>query len=154
MRSLLPLIAAAILLNSCGYDSPVEPYATTKSHFINAPKVDTSKYPPEQLFRVYERAASGFVTVAALRSSATEIAQNYCDKHNCKLEILGEKRTVKFPLPGNFPAIELVFAAVPLSATQTADNARLARLKQMHDSGLMSEAEFEREKARYLNGTY
>ena len=114
-------------------------------------------YPVQSLYRIYHCGATGFVPVSALRSSAEERAEKFCARKGCRMEVVGEKRTIAFPLPGNFPAIELVFAAVPYSGTsqgsssRTTPEDRLIRLKKLRDSGVITNEEFEAEKQTYLN---
>lgn len=55
---------------------------------------------------------------------------------------------------GNFPRIEIVFDCVEASATTSGEDqkyTKLANLKKLLDSGALTQAEFESEKAKVLN---
>ena len=146
-------VTVSLLLSSCGVSSPIERYSESKSHFWNPPVLMSHSFPPQDVYRVYEQGATGFVPVSALRSSAEERATEFCRRQGRSMQVLGEKRTIAFPLPGNFPALELVFASVPRLGGRTtdADVARLTKLKKLRDEGVISDEEFEQEKEAFLN---
>lgn len=119
---------------------------------MNPPVVAKHSYPERDVYRVYERGATGFVPVSALRSAAEERATEFCKRQNRSMVVLAEKRTIAFPLPGNFPAIELVFAAVPRTTfvPSEAEMERLTKLKRLRDAGVITAEEFEKEKEQFL----
>ncbi len=155
MRFFSPSAAAvvcALALASCSSSPPIERYATSKSHFSSPPKLNSHTYPEKDLYRVYERGASGFVPVSACRSGAVERATEFCEQMDRDMVILGEKNTIAFPLPGNFPAAEVVFAAAQRNKKNLsdADVSRLAKLKKLRDQDVISDEEFQQEKRRAL----
>jgi len=70
-------------------------------------------YPAKDVYRVYQRGATGFVTIGSLRYSLEERAEKFCERLNCRMVVLGEKISPPPYILGNFPRIEIVFAAVP-----------------------------------------
>ncbi len=120
---------------------------------MNPPVLMSHQIPEHDIYRVYEQGATGFVPLSALRSATEERATEFCKRQGRSMQVLGEKRTIAFPLPGNFPAVELVFAAVPVAnaGLTDADVSRLTKLKKLRDEGVITSAEFEREKGLVLN---
>ena len=71
--------------------------------------------------------------------------------------VLGEKISQPPYILGNFPRIELVFAAVdkPKSQQRTGSGGskydELRKLKELHEQDALTDEEFEREKRKVLN---
>ncbi|MDB6138653.1 MAG: hypothetical protein JWO94_1725 [Verrucomicrobiaceae bacterium] len=148
------LLLAACTFSACSVSSPIEPYASSKSHFRHPPELKSHSYPDKDIYRVFEQGATGFVPVPALRAACMDRAQEFCEKQGRSLDVLGEQTKATFPTPGVWPAVELVFAAAPAAsggAGANAGAARLARLKILKDQGLVTQEEYEKEKERYLN---
>ena len=69
-------------------------------------------YTDSDLYRVYEQAATGFVPISALREEVEDRAEKFCTRQGKRMVLLGEKISQPPYILGNFPRIEIVFAAV------------------------------------------
>jgi hypothetical protein len=69
-------------------------------------------YPDRDLYRVYCRAATGFVPISAVRSDLEERATLFCQRQGKQMVVLGEQKSNHPYILGNFPRMEIVFAAV------------------------------------------
>lgn len=157
------LVCSALLLSGCGKTTPIQPASTTDSEMESAliyngestilsPNSDGSEE-----FRVFHQGASGFVPLSAVRSSAEKRASDFCGERSQVMRLLRETHSTPPHILGNFPRVELVFICTNRSglATQPAVDdtkyTKLRELKELLDSGALSQEEFDREKARVLN---
>jgi hypothetical protein len=111
----LPIVAilvAACSLSSCATSTAIERYSESASHFNSPPVLMSHKYPDEDLYRVYQQAATGFVSVSTLREELEDRAEKFCTRQGKRMVLLGEKISQPPYILGNFPRIEIVFAAV------------------------------------------
>jgi hypothetical protein len=150
-------------LSSCGTSTPIQRVSESRTHFGSPPKLMSHSYAEQDLYRIYHRGATGFVTISALRTAAEERAQKFCDRLGRTMIVLGEKASPPPHILGNFPRIEIIFAAAPRggfagggSSTQYLSSqgpsiSRLTKLKRLRDEGLITSSEFEAEKRRYLD---
>ena len=69
-------------------------------------------YPPESVYRIYHRGATGFSSIAGLREEAEARAQQFCERQGRGMVVLGEKISPPPYILGNFPRIEIVFASI------------------------------------------
>jgi hypothetical protein len=102
-----------IILSGCATSTPIQRYSESKSAFRNGPVLMSHNYSASQVYRVYQRGATGFVTIGSLRYNLEERAEKFCERLNCRMVVLGEKISPPPYILGNFPRIEIVFAAVP-----------------------------------------
>jgi len=151
----LGLIAA--LLIGCAYASPITPAATSESPFWwfgwGQPVQVATVVPPGEQFRISHRGSTGFTSVVSVRQSAEARAEAFCEKQGGVVSPVTEQVSSGPQILGNFPRFELVFvcSSKPTPAEGSTDPyVRLMRLKELLDSGAISQQEFDREKARLL----
>jgi len=108
----LVLLSATLLLTlaSCAPSSPVQRVSESQSHFDTPPVVMSHNYPPQDVYRVYQRGGSGFVPVNAVRNAAEDRAEQFARRQGRGMVVLGERSGGNVPLPGSFPRVEIIFA--------------------------------------------
>lgn len=107
---------------------------------------------PDRLFRVFEQAATGWVSISSLRESAEAKAETFCERQGQGTLVLGEQTSHPPYLLGNFPRIEIVFACVDKKGASGDDRySKLSNLKKLLDDGAVTKEEFDREKAKLLS---
>jgi hypothetical protein len=147
-------VALLLTLFGCATSTPIQRYTESKSAFREGVPLMSHDIPDSQLYRVYQRAATGFVTINSLREDLEARAQEFADRQGKTILVLGEQRSSAIPFPGNFPELEIVFALVdkPRESSPTVDPyAKLAELKKLLDQHAITQAEYDREKAKILN---
>lgn len=112
------VLAAALLLEGCAVTPPVENASETPSHFADAvykgrhiPMAENTEGLEE--YRVYRRAATGFVSENAVINNAKRAAFRFCDVKKKDVKILSLHRATPPYILGNYPRAELVFTCVP-----------------------------------------
>ena len=73
----------------------------------------SNNYPEKDLYRVYVQGATGFVPISALREDVEDRATKFCERQGKGMVVLGEQISKPPYIFGNFPRIEIVFAATP-----------------------------------------
>ena len=156
----LTTTALATLLAACSVTAPIQPAATSKSAFEGAVyKGQTATVGPGTPgatgYRVFQQGASGFVSVQSVRETAEQRANEFCGRKGKVMESISETTSTPPYILGNFPRVEIVFdctdkPGVPAAAPTEDRYVKIARLKQLLDSGALTQEEFEREKAKVL----
>lgn len=152
---------AIILLGGCSTASPIQKVNMSKSAFDDAllykgrTAIINDGVSDQDAYRIYHRAATGFVSVESIRRSAVKRANEFCGEKDQVMQVLEERTSGPF-LPGNWPRIELVFvcAVDPNSSydSKGADKyAQLSKLKSLLDNGVITEKEFVAEKTKLLS---
>jgi hypothetical protein len=155
---ILSLALPILLLAGCAKSSAIRRYSESKSGFRQGPELMSNKVPPQDIYRIYHQAATGFVSIQSIRESAMERATQFCENQGRGILVLGEKSSQPPYILGNFPRIEIVFAAVDRPKTAGGGGAdggsyaRLRELKGLLDNGTLTKDEFEREKRKVLSG--
>jgi hypothetical protein len=150
-----------VVLGGCGITTPIEPASTSQSHFEGAVysgktvKLDDPT-PGEQSYRLFQQGATGFVSLEAVRSDVEELAENNCKRKGRSMHGVAETDAVPPYILGNFPRVELVFECLPVQASAGGISGQgkyeqLEELKRLLDNGTLTQAEFDREKAKVLN---
>jgi hypothetical protein len=82
-------------------------------------------------------------------------AKEFCDRKGKVMEWLTERTANPPYILGNFPRIEIVFDCIekPLSSPTVDDPkyTKLVNLKRLLDNGVITQAEFDKEKANILS---
>jgi hypothetical protein len=160
MLERLLLTATFLAITACSVTSPIQPATTSKSGFEGAVykgqtvAVSTGT-PGATQYRIFQQGATGFVSEQSVRETAEQRATEFCDRKGKAMESITETTATPPYILGNFPRIEIVFDCVDkAAATAVAPSddkyAKLAKLKQLLDSGALTQAEFDREKAKVL----
>jgi hypothetical protein len=115
MRSALLVIA--VLCTGCASAPPIQPAATSKSHFEGATYDGETvtldrPTPGEESYRVFQEGATGFVTLQTVRSRAEAMAAAYCERKGKAMHGLIETAARPPFILGNFARVELIFECV------------------------------------------
>lgn len=148
-------IAIVVSLSSCATSSPIQRYGESQSSFEDPPGLISHNYPERDIYRIYHRGASSFVSIQSIRQAAELRAEEFAQRQGRAFVVLGEQISQPPYILGNFPRIEIVFALIdaPTAASPapTRDKySELEKLKELLDDGALTQSEFEREKAKIL----
>lgn len=156
----IPLVIALAVLSACASTTPVQPATSSKSKFEGAvftgdTVVLDHPTPGEESYRLFQQAATGFVSMQSVRSTVEGRATAHCDRKGKALHGLVEKASKPPYILGNFPKLELVFECVnrvgiPSGVAASSKYERLETLKRLLDSGTLTQQEFDAEKAKVL----
>ena len=151
-----------VLLTACSVTAPVKPAADSKSGFDGAVYKGASattlggSTPGATQYRVFQQGASGSDSIMSVRAEAEKRAVDFCDRQGKAMESVTETTSYPPYVPGDFPRVEIVFDCVDKASppsfalTQAEKDAEVARLKHLQDIGILTQAEFDREKAKVL----
>ena len=155
------LAVCSFLLASCASTTPIQPSSASKSKFEGAvfageAVILDKPTPGGESYRVFQQAATGFVSLQSVRSGVEELATAHCDRKGKAMHGLAETAAKPPYILGNFPRVELVFECLaklagPSPTVATGKYERLATLKKLLDGGALTQQEFEREKAKVLS---
>jgi hypothetical protein len=144
----------------CGLASPITPAATSKSPFWfpiwGDPEMLVSEVPEGEQFRISHRGGTGFVTIERVRRGAQARAVEFCESKGRAMTAVSEQTSSHPHILGNFPRVEIIFVCTEsVSAAQPSPDAaaryeNLARLKELLDTGAITQKEFDREKSDLL----
>jgi len=157
IRSSILTITLSILM-ACGITSPIKKINESESAFSDDPakRVKPIKGNPD-IYRIYDRAATGFVSIGATREGLEERAGKFCESKGKMIEELASEQSNPPYILGNFPRMELIFICkdkpVPAGAAPVMDKfAKLNELKKLLDNGTLNQTEFDMEKQKILSG--
>lgn len=156
LRLTFSLLLAVMFLNGCSTSSPIQKYSESKSHFSSKPTIVSDPPPNDELYRVYQQAATGFVSIESVRETAERRAIEFCERQGKTMRVVSENVSNPPYILGNFPRIEIVFACVDKPKAeqpvfQDVQYERLINLKKLLDAGVITKDEFEREKSKILD---
>jgi len=112
---LLPILSGAlalILLSGCAYETPVQRYSESASKFRKPPQMMSHNYPDKDVYRIFQQGATGFVPLASIREDLELQADKFCERQGKSMVVLGSNYSKPPYILGNFPRMELIFAAV------------------------------------------
>jgi hypothetical protein len=154
------LIIGLLILDACAAPPPIQSVSSSRSQFAGAlykGETDTisSATPGAESLRVFSQGGTGFVSLASVREDAEQRATAFCERKGKTYNPLSETRSTPPYILGNFPRIEIVFDCIekpgsPLASPNGDKYAQLAKVKQLLDSGAITQEEFNREKAKIL----
>jgi hypothetical protein len=151
-----------MLFVGCASSSTIQPVSKSRSAFEGAAYQGEEKFVSDdssdaERYRVFERGGSGFISLQTVRDAAEQRANAFCEKQGKWAKTLTEHTSKPPHVLGNFPRVELVFVCVPKLASvestgfQDERYIKLTNLKKLLDSGVITEEEFQKEKAKILN---
>lgn len=156
MRNLTPLLLTSVLfltLISCGSSTPITRFSESKPKFSSPTELISNKYPSQDIYRVYEKASSGFTSINSLRKTIESRVDNFAKSQQRNYIILGENKSNPPYILGNFPRIEIVFALIDKPKIEDISDSpksnrisELERLKKLFDDGALTKEEYEKEK--------
>jgi len=158
-KQILPLVFV-LTLCGCASTTAVQRADTSDSQFSGTvydghTTVLRDDIPDSEAYRVFNKGASGFVPLTAVRNSAQKRADDFCGRKSQVVEVLRQTTSAGLHVIGNFPRFEIVFACVdpkPISKKdpKMGNYAQLRELKALLDEGVITRKEYEREKAKIL----
>lgn len=108
MKFFIYLAAISLLLYGCAENSAILRAKDSKSNFDKAvfagqtTVLDEDTTGSEQ-YRVYQQAATGFISVETCREEIEQKAQRYCENMGKSLKKIQERTSVPPHILGNFP---------------------------------------------------
>jgi hypothetical protein len=111
----------------------------------------------EQEYRIFHQGATGFTPSTAVRNSAEKRAQAFCKQKNKNMKAIRERASTPPHILGNWPRIEIIFICTESkqididNSTNNKKYNQLVDLKKLLDQGILSEQEFNQEKAKILS---
>jgi hypothetical protein len=162
VRAIAFCVGLSSLLVGCAVNAPIQPASTSKSAFAGAVYKGTTvatgtPTPGNEAYRVFVQGATGFVSTGSVRDDAEQRAKDFCDRKGKAVESLSETTADPPYILGNFPRIEIVFDCVTVVGPATAATSddpkytKLVHLKKLLDTGVITQQEFDQEKAKILS---
>ena len=107
-------------------------------------------------YRLFQQGATGYVSLQSVRDDVEQRADKFCERKGLSMKALRETTSKPPFILGNFPRSELVFQCIEKAgstgtAAEDVKFIKLSNLKKLLDGGVLTQAEFEREKAKILN---
>lgn len=115
MKHPAALLLPLIMLNGCAYETPVQRYSESQSKFRKPPQLMSHNYQEKDVYRIFQQGATGFVPLASIREDLELQAERFCERLGKKMVVLGANYSKPPYILGNFPRMELIFAAVDKS---------------------------------------
>lgn len=149
-------ISLCLYMTGCATSTPIMRYSESQSKFSTPPELMNHEYPASDVYRVYQRASSGFTPIQSLRNNLERRASKFAEQQSKSYVVLGEQISQPPYILGNFPRIEIVFALInkedkkPISNAVYDKYAELEKLKKLLDSGVLTKEEYEAEKKKIL----
>jgi hypothetical protein len=111
------MLGAAVLLSSCAGAPPIQPAATSRSHFEGDAYAGETlaldrPTPGEESYRVFEAGRTGMVSLQSVRSTTQEKAGAYCNSKGRTMHGLVETAARPPFIEGNFARVELIFECI------------------------------------------
>jgi hypothetical protein len=106
------LLVAFTLFTSCATSSQISRYSESRTYFNSQPRIIKNEYPTSDIYTLYERGATGFVSIQTLRTNLERRAELFANRQNKSFIVLGEKISEPPYILGNFPRIQIVFALI------------------------------------------
>lgn len=111
------MLGAAVLLSSCAGAPPIQPAATSRSHFEGDAYAGETltldrPTPGEESYRVFEAGRTGMVSLQSVRSTTQEKAGAYCKSKGRTMHGLVETAARPPFIEGNFARVELIFECI------------------------------------------
>ncbi len=160
-REVPRVLLSAPFLFACAVASPIRPVATSESPFWfpgwGKPEMVVSVVPEGEQFRISHRGSTGFTPVSAVRRSAEARATQFCEDKGRAMTPITEQTSSGPRILGNFPRYEIVFVCTEKVRTAEPSGSaedpydRLKRLKDLLDTGVISQEEFDQEKREVLD---
>jgi hypothetical protein len=152
----------SIVLVGCADSPAIQPASSSTSKFESSAyhgETVTVRDTPSGVeeYRVFQEGSSGFVSIQSVRSDAEQRAMAFCDGAGKTMLSLRETSATPPYILGNFPRVEIIFGCVdkaPAVTTASGDDpkyAKLVNLKKLLDAKIITQQEFDAEKAKILS---
>jgi hypothetical protein len=106
------MLAGISLVSGCAYETPVQRYSESPSKFRKPPQIMSHNFPDKDVYRIFQQGATGFVPLASIREDLELQAERFCQRQGKGMVVLGANYSKPPYILGNFPRMELIFAAV------------------------------------------
>jgi uncharacterized protein YceK len=160
MHKITISLVAAFILTGCSSTTPIQRADQSESGFGSVYNGYTSvlreDIPDSEAYRVFNKGASGFVPLSAVRENAEKRAKDFCGRKSQVVDLVRETTSVGPHILGNFPRIEIVFACIDSKNEFGNEHAsgsysKLRELKSLLDDGLITQQEYDKGKTRILS---
>ena len=111
-------LVGILLMAGCAYETPVQRYSESSSKFRKPPQMMSHNYPDKDVYRIFQQGATGFVPLASIREDLELQAEKFCERQGNGMVVLGANYSKPPYILGNFPRMELIFAAVDKTKPQ------------------------------------
>jgi hypothetical protein len=116
IKSKFSILTVIIFLGGCSMQPTIQKVNESKSGFDGAFYQGETHVVSEDLsnseqYRIYEKGASGFVSVDALKDDAEHRANDFCSEKNKVMKTI-KVQTLHIGKIGAFPKIEITFVCV------------------------------------------
>lgn len=146
-------------ISGCAENSAVLRAKDSKSFFDGAVYGGENKILDEdttgsEQYRVFQQAATGFISLQTVRDEVKEQAYKHCENTGNSLKVLQERTSVPPHILGNFPRAELIFVCLAKPNSVSFEDQlyiKLSNLKKLLDDGTITKEEFELQKSKILN---
>ncbi|RMA82688.1 SHOCT domain-containing protein [Umboniibacter marinipuniceus] len=157
------IISGILLMTSCGGATPIQKASDSNSGFDGAfydgESVEVSENSSgAEEYRLFHHDDVGFQNMVAVRQQAENRANQFCGQRNLASRTIREQASTPPFILGNFARIEIIFVCeepelVRLSVEQHESDKweTLETLANLRDRGVITEEEFEVEKAKILS---
>jgi hypothetical protein len=108
----LKLAIVIIFFSGCATTTPIQKYSESISKFNVPPRLMSHNFSDNDIYRNYQRAATGFTSIESLRYDVEKRAELFASRQNKSIIVLGERISEPPYILGNFPRIEIVFALI------------------------------------------
>ncbi|MBS0339622.1 MAG: SHOCT domain-containing protein [Proteobacteria bacterium] len=155
-------VAVSIALAGCGQTSAIQATSASKSQFEGAAFAGetvnlSDPVKGSEEFRLFQQGATGYVSLQSVRDDVEQRADKFCERKGLGMRAVRETTSTPPFILGNFPRAELVFQCVEKAGAVASSGAedpkfiKLTNLKKLLDGGVLTQAEFEREKEKILS---
>ena len=162
VKKTISCAVVTLVLSACADSPAIQPASSSKSKFelsaYHGETVTVRSTPPGvEEFRVFQEGSTGFVSIQSVRSDAEQRATAFCDGTGKAMLSLRETTATPPYILGNFPRVEIIFGCVDkVSAASVAAGddpkyAKLVNLKKLLDAKIITQQEFDVEKAKILS---
>ena len=108
----LGFLLLVVFSTGCATSSQISRYSESRTYFKSEPRLIKNEYPKSDIYTLYERGATGFVSIQTLRSNLERRAELFANRQNKSIVVLGERISEPPYILGNFPRIQIVFALI------------------------------------------
>jgi hypothetical protein len=159
-RKILFNLSILALLQGCSSASPIIEASRSNSGFESAvfegTVINVSENENELMeYRIFQHGNSGFTTLNEVREMAENRANRFCEQRKLGYQVIKEQTSVPPHILGNFPRVELIFVCEEASKSKTTNGVeaydQLERLGRLLEKGLITNEEFDKEKAKLFN---
>ena len=155
------IIASAVFVSGCASTSKIEKASESKSHFEGAAYEGRDFYIADEIiegeqYRIFHQASTGFSGTGGIKRSAENRAISFCKEMEKTMITVSEHTAAPPYVFGNFPRIEIIFVCADpkkeakLIEVTTDKYDRISKIKELLDSGALTEEEFNFEKKKIL----